>query len=92
MLSQLQLLEQPQLQLLEQPQPQPQLPLPPQTKMSRRMIIIQKQPPLLFPQNILFTLSPRNEFKSACPARAGVGGLGFLRLDGDRRRLTPSAP
>ena len=51
----MQLLSQVQLQLLVQPQVQllPQLPFPPQTKMSRRIIIIQKQPLLLFPQNIL---------------------------------------
>lgn len=49
---QLQLLSQPQLLLQLQPQPQ-LLPMPPHIKMSRRMIMIQKQPPLLFPQNML---------------------------------------
>ena len=47
-----QLLSQPQLLLQLQPQPQ-LLPMPPHIKMSRRMIMIQKQPPLLFPQNML---------------------------------------
>lgn len=72
---QVQLLSQVQLQLLVQPQVQllPQLPFPPQTKMSRRIIIIQKQPPLLFPQNILFTLSPRNDFESLPGPRGGRG-------------------
>mgnify|MGYP005777796385 CR=1 len=51
------------LQLLSQVQElvlQQQPLLPPQLNRSRRMMIIQKQPLLLFPQNILFTLSPRN--------------------------------
>lgn len=49
--------QQPQLQLLSQQLlvlQQQLLPLqPPHMKRSRRMIIIQKQPLLLFPQNIL---------------------------------------
>ena len=51
------------LQLLSQVQElvlQQQPLLTPQLNRSRRMMIIQKQPLLLFPQNILFTLSPRN--------------------------------
>ena len=51
------------LQLLSQVQElvlQQQPLLPPQLNRSRRMMIIQKQPLLLCPQNILFTLSPRN--------------------------------
>lgn len=49
----LQLLSQLQL-LVQQLLPQQLLPLqPPHMNRSRRMIIIQKQPPLLFPQNML---------------------------------------
>lgn len=71
-MSQVQLLEQLLVQQLLVQQ-LPQLPLPPQTKMSRRMIIIQKQPLLLFPQNILFTLSPRNDFKEPARPARGTG-------------------
>ena len=64
------------LQLLSQVQElvlQQQPLLPPQLNRSRIMMIIQKQPLLLFPQNILFTLSPRNDFESLPGPRGGRG-------------------